>query len=392
MQTSAATLCVPSELPPAHSASPSSESRADSSPLLLEQLDAWVKPHESFADCILRVAYADGGEGVFTLHGLLVSRSPVLHSLLSAAFLSSGPAMRPVVLPLALPDPAVTPHALGLVLASLYSPSVLRHLDDSTAPAVLATAHFLGLDKLARRALALCEEAVRRARSADEVRRWVDYVERDAGAGAGAGRAAQAGPGESSGRSSPLVPNGAAGVNGALPLPGSVAGWGGSAGGAAGAGAHEQRLRELLMDRIVCLPDELGAFEPQTAAAAQQELIPVLARLPFAMVKQVIEDARFNVPTDLDRCASSLSFSLASSLFRASVLTIYTLAVNFAKKVVAARKQLAVAKQQQGGAAVDFEETVVLQFGASSGPGGSCAVNVLRKARKPQLWKASNAA
>ncbi|GAA5837536.1 hypothetical protein JCM9279_006783 [Rhodotorula babjevae] len=326
-------------------------------------LDAWVKPHESFADCILRVAYADGAEGVFTLHGLLISRSPLLHSLLSAAFVSSGPAVRPVVLPLAFPDPAITPHAVGLVLASLYSPSVLRHLDESTAPAVLATAHFLGLDKLAHRALKLCEEAVTRARSADEVRRWVDYVEREAG-GAGA-RAALAGG--SSGRSSPLVPNGAAGVNGALPLPGSVAGWGSTGAAGAGAGAHEARLRSLLMDRIVYLPDELGAFEPKTAAAAQQELIPVLARLPFAMVKQVIEDSRFNVPTDLDR-------------------------FNFAKKVVAARKQLAVAQQQQGGAAVDFEETVVLQFGASTGPGGGCAVNVLRKARKPQLWKASNAA
>ncbi|GAA5938688.1 hypothetical protein JCM3775_001961 [Rhodotorula graminis] len=335
-------------------------------------LDAWVKPHESFADCILRVAYADGSEGVFTLHGLLVSRSPLLHSLLSAAFLSSGPAVRPVVLPLALPDPAITPHALSLVLASLYSPAVLRHLDESTAPAVLATAHFLALDKLAERALALCEEVVKRATTADEVKRWVEYVDREAAAAAQGG-----GPGGSSlsGRSSPLVPNGAVGVNGALPLPGSVAGWG-STGAGAGAGPHEARLRTLLMDRIVCLPDELGAFEPHTAAAAQQELIPVLARLPFAMVKQAIEDSRFNVPTDLDR-------------------------FNFAKKVVAARKQLAVAaaqqqQQQQGGGgaggAVDFEETVVLQFGASSGPGGGCAVNVLRKARKPQLWKASSAA
>ncbi|GAA5904643.1 hypothetical protein JCM8208_004838 [Rhodotorula glutinis] len=340
-------------------------------------LDAWVKPHESFADCILRVAYADHTEGVFTLHGLLISRSPLLHSLLSAAFLSSAPSAppaRPVVLPLALPDPAITPHALGLVLASLYSPSVLGHLDHSTAPAVLATAAFLGLDKLAKQALALGEEAVARARTADEVRRWVDWVERDAGAGAGAGAAAVAGAGGSSGRSSPLVPNGTAGINGALPLPGSVVagGWGGSPLAGAGAGApgpHEARLRSLLVDRIVCLPDELGAFEPSTAASAQKELIPVLAGLPFAMVKQVIEDARFNVPTDLDR-------------------------FNFAKKVVAARKQLAIAiaQQQGGGVALDFEETVVLQFGASSGPGGGCAVNVLRKARKPQLWKASSAA
>ncbi|GAA6050063.1 hypothetical protein JCM3770_001351 [Rhodotorula araucariae] len=329
-------------------------------------LDGWTKPSESFSDCQLQVNYADGSQGIFSLHGLMASRAPLLRERLLAAF--AVPA-RPALVFLPLTDPSITPSSLALVLASLYSPKVLSHLSPTTAPSVLATASFLGLDRLAALALEFCEASVQAARSAEDVLAWVAYIERDV-AGMGAAAAAYAGNGATppSGRSSsPLGatlmgaqagpgPHGKA--NGAVPQPLPLP----------GAGAYEARLGALLMERIVRLPSETGAFEPATAASAQAALIDVLKRLPFDMFKAIVEDARFAVPTDMDR-------------------------FNFAKKVVAARKQVALALPGAAGAGAgagaggaEFEETVVLQFGGGAGTGAS-AVNVLRKARRPQLWK-----
>lgn len=62
--------------------------------------------------------------------------------------------------------------------------------------------------------------------------------------------------------------------------------------------------------------------------------------------------------------------------------------VNFAKKVVAARKALVQQAASPSLPPPEFEEAVVLLFGG--GADGS-AVNVLRKQRKPTLWKISNA-
>ncbi|BGP37815.1 Suppressor protein stp22 of temperature-sensitive alpha-factor receptor and arginine permease [Rhodotorula kratochvilovae] len=299
-------------------------------------LDGWTKPSESFSDCQLQVNYADGTQSIFSLHGLMASRAPLLRPLLLAAF--AIPA-RPALVFLPVSDPHITPSSLALVLASLYSPTVLSHLSPTTAPSVLATASFLGLERLAALALEICEASVAAARSAEDVLAWVAYVERDAGAGSGATSPSRS--------SSPL---GAGKANGLLPLP------------SAGAETYAARLRALLMERVVRLPGETGAFDPATAAQAQAALIDVLKRLPFEMFKAVVEDARFTVPTDMDR-------------------------FNFAKKVVAARKQLAAAIPHSAGAGAgvaDFEETVVLQFGGGAGTAAS-AVSVLRKARRPQL-------
>ncbi|GAA5966820.1 hypothetical protein JCM21900_006101 [Sporobolomyces salmonicolor] len=305
-----------------------------------------------FADFTLHTSYADHTQGSFSLHAVVVSRSPVLRALLQPAFAASP---RPSLL-LPFADPFITPQALGLVLASLYNPSVLSLLTPENAPEVLATAAFLGLDHLAALAYESCESSLRKATDPEEIDAWVRFIEREKGP-------AGAYPAGSSGGNSPLVVPGSPALSSDFPP---------SANGKMNSAStpYEAKLRVGLLDRIVRLPAEMGAFVPATAAQNQPRLVDVLKRLPFELFKAAVEDSRFSVPSDMDR-------------------------FNFAKRVVAARKQLALstaslASTQPGLPAVpepDFSEVVVLGFGSGAGGPGASAVNVLRKARKPALWK-----
>ncbi|GAA5925793.1 hypothetical protein JCM1841_006318 [Sporobolomyces salmonicolor] len=305
-----------------------------------------------FADFTLHTSYADHTQGSFSLHAVVVSRSPVLRALLQPAFAASP---RPSLL-LPFADPSITPQALGLVLASLYNPSVLSLLTPENAPEVLATAAFLGLDYLAALAYESCESSLRKATDPEEIDAWVRFIEREKGP-------AGAYPAGSSGSNSPLVLPGSPALSSDFPP---------SANGKTDSAStpYEAKLRIGLLDRIVRLPAEMGAFVPATAAQNQPRLVDVLKRLPFELFKAAVEDSRFSVPSDMDR-------------------------FNFAKRVVAARKQLALstaslASTQPGLPAVpepDFSEVVVLGFGSGAGGPGASAVNVLRKARKPALWK-----
>ncbi|GAA5867818.1 hypothetical protein JCM1840_003454 [Sporobolomyces johnsonii] len=306
-----------------------------------------------FADFTLHTSYADHTQGSFSLHAVVVSRSPVLKALLQPAFAASP---RPSLL-LPFADPSITPQSLGLVLASLYNPSVLSLLSPENAPAVLATATFLGLDYLAALAYESCEASLRKATDPEEIDAWVRFIEREKGP------AGVYPPPGSSGSNSPHVVPGSPALSSDFPP---------SANGKANGtlASYEAKLRTCLLDRIVRLPAEMGAFVPATAAQNQPRLVDVLKRLPFELFKAAVEDSRFAVPSEMDR-------------------------FNFAKRVVAARKQLALstaslASTQPGLPAapeLDFSEVVVLGFGSGAGGPGASAVNVLRKARKPALWK-----
>ncbi|GAA5848118.1 hypothetical protein JCM8547_004416 [Rhodosporidiobolus lusitaniae] len=304
-----------------------------------------------FSDCQLQVQFADGTATVFHLHALVVSQSPLLKSLLVPAFASTP---RPVVL-LPLLDPSITASSLSLSLASLYSPSVLSHLSPSTAPQVLATASFLGLERLAALAFEHCESACARAATAEEIMSWIAFIERERGNTGGPGGGFSAFPPSSSSTPGPGGPTPPSSLrngtkNGKSTSPFSHA------------GSPESRLLALLLTRLVRLSHDLGAFNSETAATTQPQLIEILKRLPFGVFKQVVEDPAFAAPSDMDRFA-------------------------FAKKVIQARKQVALSGGAgAGGGAGEFEETVVLQFGQPGGD-GQCAVNVLRKQRRPVLWK-----
>ncbi|KAJ8295352.1 hypothetical protein OF846_001593 [Rhodotorula toruloides] len=308
-----------------------------------------------FSDVQLVASLADGQQHTLALHSVVVSRSPLLRHLIQAA-LASAP--RPTIF-VNIPDPAVNANTLGLVLASLYSPTVLSHLNPEIAPSVLAVATFLSLTRLANLAYEMCEAAVREAKTPEEVMRWVAYVERERAAEGAPGSATPITFGGPAMNGASIPPSPSPSTNSTSPLlPPSV---NGSA--APVPALYESRLRVVLLDRITRLPAEMGAFAPATEAQAQPALVNVLKRLPFEMFKAVVEDKRFEAPGDMER-------------------------FNFAKKVVAARKALVQQSASPSSPPPEFEEAVVLLFGG--GAGGS-AVNVLRKQRKPTLWKISNA-
>ncbi|GAA5964664.1 hypothetical protein JCM8115_004703 [Rhodotorula mucilaginosa] len=328
-----------------------------------------------FADFQLQFNHADGQQSHYSLHALVVSRAPLLLQLLRG-LMSSQPRPPMPILPLSSPDTAVTAGALSLLLAALYSPDVLTHVDSINAPDFLATAVYFGLTRFADLAYQFCEESVRKAKTPEEIAGWVAYIDRD---GVTPQHQQASGSNGDSRASTPLQGM----MNGGLPMPGSpaspAAARGGNLNGVAGGGggpppaSYEGRLLAVLLDRILRLPSETGAFVPTAGPAAQAQLVEVLKPLPFDIFKRVIEDSRFEVPSDMDR-------------------------FNFAKKVVAARKQhhLSTAASSppgtprsntSGGGLAEFEEAVVMQFGSA----GSSAVTVLRKPRKPTLWKVSNA-
>ncbi|GAA5822736.1 hypothetical protein JCM11251_004359 [Rhodosporidiobolus azoricus] len=323
-------------LPPAQNASEGSANFMEE--LSNHLLQGWSQAE--FSDAQLHVQYHDGTQGIYHIHALIVSQSPLLKKLLLATFAHHVPTPntpRPTLL-LPLSDPSITSSSLGLSLASLYSPSVLMHLDPATAPSVLATASFLGLERLAAAAFDLCEQSAKEAKTAEEVSGWIAYVEREKGP-------------------LPFAPSGsstsspAPGVNGKSPALSSSS--------SDFESSYETRLRFVLLSRLISLPTILSAFDKHRAAETQPQLIDILKRLPFEVFKVVVENEDFKAPSDMDR-------------------------FNFAKKCIAARKQLALSHPSSTPGA-DFEETVVLQFGAT-GPGAS-AVNVLRKQRRPALWK-----
>ncbi|GAA5978199.1 hypothetical protein JCM10908_004269 [Rhodotorula pacifica] len=330
-----------------------------------------------FADFQLQFSHADGQQSHFSLHALVVSRAPLLLQLLRG-LMSSQPRPPMPILPLSSPDSAVSHTGLSLVLAALYSPEVFEHVNAHNAPEFLATAVYFGLPRFADFAYRFCEESVRNARTPEEIAGWVAYVERE-------GVAPQP-SGSGSGGGDSRAPTPLNGMNGSGGLPGSPATSSSSPArsGRSAAGpsptSYEGRLLAVLLDRILRLPSETGAFVSPTAGPAQAQLVEVLKPLPFDLFKRVIEDTKFEVPSDMDR-------------------------FNFAKKVVAARKQHhflttssppgtprpATAAPNANGGPGDFEEAVVMQFGSGAGGPGSSAVNVLRKPRKPTLWKVSNA-
>lgn len=238
--------------------------------------------------------------------------------------MSSQPRPPMPILPLSSPDTAVTAGALSLLLAALYSPDVLTHVDSSNAPTFLATAVYFGLTRFADLAYQFCEESVRKAKTPDEIAGWVAYVERD---GVTPQQQQASGSNSNSRASTPLqgMMNG-----GGLPMPGSsspAAARGGNLNGVAGGGgpppaSYEGRLLAVLLDRILRLPSELGAFvsSPTTVGPAQAQLVEVLKPLPFDIFKRVIEDSQFEVPSDMDRCELSLSVLGVWSLVRENLI------------------------------------------------------------------------
>ncbi|GAA5932669.1 uncharacterized protein JCM15063_002173 [Sporobolomyces koalae] len=314
-----------------------------------------------YSDFTLHVNFADPSQPPTTLalHAVVVSRSPLLRSLIQPAFNNTP---HPTLL-ISIPDPSITASSFSLALASLYSPTVLSHLSLDNCAALFSTAQYLGLERLTQHSFALCQQAVADAKTIEHVQQWVQYLE-DQGV-------------------SPSAPS----------------------------SYYMTTLRDTLLTRLTALPTELNAFtttDMSTARLGQEQLIQMLTPMPFEWFKLVVEDKRFSTPSELDR-------------------------FNFAKKAVAARKQHfqsiasmpnshptsstgSVASssspssptilqhpasspvppypphhskhQHVNGSDYSFDEAVVLGFGS----GGTSAVNVLRKMRKPHLWKVGPAA
>lgn len=218
--------------------------------------------------------------------------------------LSAHPRPPMPVLSLTSFDTAISTASLALVLASLYSPAVLSHVEPDNAPSVLATAVFFGLNRLADLAFRLCEESVAKAKTPEEIATWVAYVDRDGVVPHASGSGLES-------RTSTPLSSGAAANGGAAPAsPSGSAATGASGADPAGAASpsassstmYEGRLRSVLLSRILRLPSETGAFSLPTAGPAQAQLIEVLKPLPFDLFKRVIEDSNFAVPSDMDRC------------------------------------------------------------------------------------------
>ncbi|GAA5877445.1 hypothetical protein JCM16303_003335 [Sporobolomyces ruberrimus] len=326
----------------------------------------------AYHDFRLHVEFVDRTQNsTFSLHALIVSRSPLLRSLLQSAFANSP---HPTLL-VSIPDPSITSSSFSLVLASLYSPTVLTHLSTHNCASILSTARYLGLERLAQQAFERCLLALEDLKTTEEIEEWVLYLERER---------------ETDETLYFQQPQPQSRSNGTLT-------------------STSSKLRQSLLTRLTSLSKEYQAFHPTNSTIAtegQGKVIEVLKRLPFDWFKATIEDARFSTPSEMDR-------------------------FNFAKKVVAARRtyfhtlhQTALSHtrtlsstssttssipssplqpltpnsiqtnspnalppggggQSNGGGVVEFDEAVVLGFGS----GGTSAVNVLRKARKPNLWK-----
>ncbi|SCV69272.1 BQ2448_2292 [Microbotryum intermedium] len=347
-----------------------------------------------FSDTQLTVNYASMRRtpSTFHLHAIIVSQSPLLRAQLEVNY-----PHRP--LHLNVPDPEIDPESVSLVLASLYNLSILTaHLEAKNAVSVLAVAYWLGLDSVLQRAEEQCRISIRFVKSKQDFANWYralgimsrsdtddalpstshyHHHHHTASLGAGGGSSSdrsdsRASLGSSNGNSmtgvaSPLDlkasflngidgashPNGRANTNG-------VANGTGAAQlkyGAAGA-----RLKVELGRRLLDLPNELNAFAAagSSSTGGYDELVDLMATLPFEVLKTALESTSFKVPGgDLQR------FSLG-------------------QKIVAARRSLAVAAGRQP----MWEENVVLQFGANGT--SSSAVGLLRKRKVRGSWKVSD--
>ncbi|KAL8283154.1 hypothetical protein RQP46_005932 [Phenoliferia psychrophenolica] len=294
-----------------------------------------------YSDVQLIVAFQNGDQSelVFNLHAIVISRSPLLQVLLQNSY--GHQRSSPLVLSLPILSPRITPEGVHLTLASLYSPEPLeRHLTPSNASSVLATAAFLGLHSVAEYALELALGQIAHLTQPDEFSFWERFLGPDL---------------PSYSLPNGLPPNGNGNGNSNGPTNGKANGNGGFAAPPDAFDPFRQRLRLALVERVPRFARESGAFgrEPGGRAGAADALADVLAVLSFDLFKTALESSEFPIAVDMER-------------------------FQFAKKCVAVRKRAA------GPGPSDFEETVVLAFGNSP---GATAVSVLRKARKPQLWK-----
>ncbi|KDE06541.1 hypothetical protein MVLG_03190 [Microbotryum lychnidis-dioicae p1A1 Lamole] len=351
-----------------------------------------------FSDTQLTVNYAAmrHSPSTFHLHAIIVSQSPLLRSQLEINY-----PHRP--LHLNSPDPEIDPESVSLVLASLYNLSILTaHLEAKNAISVLAVAYWLGLDSVLKRAEEQCRTSVRFVKSKHDFANWYRALgilsgsdADDASSSHGHGHHYQhhhhtsslgAGVGSSSDRSesraplassngvtftglaSPMDPNTSLphGIDGASRLNGHANANGGAANGSGSAqlkyGAAGARLKVELGRRLLDLPNELNAFPPagSSSTGAYDELVDLMASLPFEVLKTALESTSFKIPGgDLQR------FSLG-------------------QKIVAARRSFAAS----AGRPPVWEENVVLQFGANGT--SSSAVGLLRKRKVRGSWKVSD--
>ena len=256
--------------------------------LCLRQFSAYLQAE--FCDAQLVVSYADGvsSQSVLSLHSVVVARSPLLRSLYAAPSSALPTLLLADFAPprslqhsyqsttttyaLALSDPSITPDAFCLAIAFLYSPTVLAHVTPALSAAVLTTAIYLSLDTLAAYALEVCSKAISSCRAGQEVARWFAVL----------------GDGEEHGQA------------------GSASGNGYGVQHKGGGDRAYSRLRAELTERVYQLPVELGAFSGgvtvPSSAKAQARLIDILASLPFASFKEVLESPRFPIREDMDRC------------------------------------------------------------------------------------------
>lgn len=266
---------------------------------------------------------------------------------------------------------------------------MLTHISPLNASSVLATAGFLGLHAVAEYALDLALTVVAQLSRPDDFQAWERFV------GFGEGGLAHVGKANGNGVHPPGV-NGFAGA------------------GADGFEPFGVRILQALLDRVPKLARELGAFgrdpgrNTKDDADGQDALAEVLAVLSFASFKQALEGPDFPALSDMDRCASP---SCSAKIHCSHVLLG---AVQYAKQCVAVRKRVGpsdfeeacvpsprptraladpstIISQRQFSSILACRphlprNSVVLQFGQAP---GATAVSVLRKARRPQLWKAS---
>jgi len=208
------------------------------------------------------------------LPSLTVLLTDIRRGRLQTAFASSP---HPTIY-LSICDPAITSSSFSLALASLYSPLVLTHLSSQNCGSILSTAQYLGLDRLARQAFELSLATIQELKSVDEIQDWVHYLDQH-----------QRDPSSSQSQSastSPLIPSSPIQQNGSSsPAPN-----------------FESILRQTLLTRLTSLSKEFGAFEPSIAVQGQARLIEVFRKIPFDWFKVVVEDKKFFVPSEMDRC------------------------------------------------------------------------------------------
>ncbi|ORY59432.1 UEV domain-domain-containing protein [Leucosporidium creatinivorum] len=242
-----------------------------------------------FTDVVLHCSYSSGEVQRFSLHALIISRSPTLRTILE----TTSPGPHDVALP--LPDPMINHFSLNLALASLYSPTVAAHVCAENAQAMLATASFLGLDDLATLAADICEKEIGRTRHPQEFEKWFVFLK---GAGErfeaearvniyGEEEKADAGGGPNHQKSNSDSSGGSSSPS-HFPKFGSAR---------FHYGAQGARLWGCLLRRIMALPAEYGLVEGgKDAARGYERMVQLLSVLPFTVLKDTIESKKLEIP------------------------------------------------------------------------------------------------